>query len=193
MKLKKDNIKQLSNQVFSNGLFISKDTSNKRLHGNNIPLVKSGLINNTEKSKANELLQRVEKGKHLPSRLLDNKNVLKECRRLLIEKGLTLEAILDEYSKILQGPRKEAKTSDIVKILENISKLHGLDINKPDSEIIPDTLRKSIQEGNVTTYIMAITSKTSSYLDKLNKLNKDNKVIKVQDAQVIGPTEEQAE
>lgn len=104
-------------------------------------------------------------GKSQSARSLKSKQLQDELKLLLLKKGLSIGVILDKYKEILESEYKKPLTSDIVKVLENISKLHGLSSEEPKSDLLLMLASKS--ESEITQYLEDITSKTQKYLLEL--------------------------
>lgn len=55
----------------------------------------------------------------------ERQDVQQEIQRLLIKHGLTIEAVISKYKDLLNN-NESSKSSDIVKVLGNLLKLHNV-------------------------------------------------------------------
>lgn len=115
------------------------------------------------KKKARQLVERGLEGKQVVKTA--SPNVLKEIKLLLNQEGLTKEFIIRAYRGILEQEYEKPKASDVLKILERLEKLHG--IQEKEDHKIPRGLEDAITRGQVTTFIIGITKKTQDYLKRL--------------------------
>lgn len=103
-----------------------------------------------------------------------SQDIKNEVKRILLEKGYSIEKIIDIYDQILvKGSIAEGrvgfKGGDVLKVLDKFEKFHGLEEEKKDDQ---ETIKirgmlqsKSTEE--VTTFLFDITAKTKEYLEKI--------------------------
>lgn len=103
-----------------------------------------------------------------------SQDIKNEVKRILLEKGYSIEKIIDIYDQILvKGSIAEGRVGfrggDVLKVLDKFEKFHGLEEEKKDDQ---ETIKirgmlqsKSTEE--VTTFLFDITAKTKEYLEKI--------------------------
>lgn len=104
--------------------------------------------------------------------------VRQEVEMLLVKHGLTIDKILSSYKSIISSPDIKYKGSDVVKVLERLEKLHGLDTNSFDEatqKIVGELQSQSVDEIKIK--FTEITMKTQDYLKRLEQ---------VEEAETIG-------
>ena len=93
---------------------------------------------------------------------------VKEVKRLLVEKGLTIDMILDRYKDIAETNPKSVLASDVLKVLERLERLHGLQ-DKSDDQLQIRALIQNKSASEITTTLIEITGKTQEYIKKLTE------------------------
>lgn len=104
--------------------------------------------------------------------------VRQEVEMLLVKHGLTIDKILSSYKSIISSPDIKYKGSDVVKVLERLERLHGLDTNSFDEatqKIVGELQSQSVDEIKIK--FTEITMKTQDYLKRLEQ---------VEEAETIG-------
>lgn len=130
-----------------------------------IPLHVTHLSNNNQK----EQLEKVENALQGLADVHDLKSdQVKELRRLMTAKGITIEVLLDKYKAILDKKEIAFKGSDVLKALERLEKLLGL-TDKSDEQLQIKALTQTKTANEITTTLIEITGKTQDYLDRLQK------------------------
>ena len=159
---------------------------NKRSIQKNIKIIKS--FSPRANKKARDIVDRGLQGKRVPAS--SSLQVLQEIKLLLIDKGLTVEYIIEKYKEILDQGFSKPKAGEILKALERLEKLHGIEEKR--AEKIPGVLADAIERGQVTTFIIGITKKTQEYLRRLE--GREAMPSKVEEGQVVeGDDKRQAE
>lgn len=100
----------------------------------------------------------------------DREDIKKEIQRILIEKGIGLERIAELYDYILsQTKAVKYRGTDVLRAIENITRLHGLE-DKPQQSEEDETIRAMVQSKTneeIVTTLIEITHKTQEYLTKI--------------------------
>lgn len=106
-------------------------------------------------------------------------NAIKEEVKLkLLDKGLTIDKIIDKYKEVVELSNVKYKGSDVLNVLKRLEELHGLITtsgnigNSGNDNITMMFQNKSIDE--IKTFVMSISGKTEEYIKRLED-NKDNK------------------
>ena len=135
-----------------------------------LQIVKSSLKSNNV-GNVKGVTKRVEVLNVLESGNVDNvRNDLKEeTRRLLAEKGLNVEYILNKYKEISGYELKSVRASDVLKVLERLEHLHGLDDNNANNVDNVSIMLQSKTLEEVKTFILSISGKTQEYLARLER------------------------
>lgn len=94
-------------------------------------------------------------------------NQKEELKRILIDKGLTLDFILSKYKEITGFKLKYVRASDILKALERLEHFHGIEDPKTQIETKVSLILQSKSPEQMKTYLMQITQKTKEYTEKL--------------------------
>ena len=92
-----------------------------------------------------------------------------EARRLAIEKGLTVESVVDKYKDIINTPDVKYKGSDVLKAIERIEKIHGLN-DEESFHKSADKLAVMLQDRDISeiqVMFLQITKTTERYLKVL--------------------------
>ena len=122
-------------------------------------------------NKAISIIKHTLQGKQVPSSLADH--TVRDVRRLLVEHGLTLENVVERYKRILNEPSEVPKASDVLKVLERISSLHGINVNTDhmdrDETDLHGDAQKAMRDGTIQTYIIETTQKTQAIIQKLEE------------------------
>jgi hypothetical protein len=102
-------------------------------------------------------------------------DIKKEVRKLLVKHNLSLEDIIIKYKEIYDGKLENTKVSDIVKVLENLEKLHGLHTKDESIDEITLTLSTKSPE-ELEDYLSSTLLKTKEVLSRLQarRINKSN-------------------
>jgi len=127
-----------------------------------------------DKSKSIKQVEQVLQGQ----RDITRPEVRQEVEMLLVKHGLTIDKILSSYKSIISSPDIKYKGSDVVKVLERLEKLHGLDTNSFDEatqKIVGELQSQSVDEIKIK--FTEITMKTQDYLKRLEQ---------VEEAETIG-------
>lgn len=127
-----------------------------------------------DKSKSIKQVEQVLQGQ----RDIRRPEVRQEVEMLLVKHGLTIDKILSSYKSIISSPDIKYKGSDVVKVLERLEKLHGLDTNSFDEatqKIVGELQSQSVDEIKIK--FTEITMKTQDYLKRLEQ---------VEEAETIG-------
>ena len=102
----------------------------------------------------------------------NREDIRKEVKRLLIESQLSIKEVLGVYKGILKKAGKvKYRGSDVVKVLENVTKLHNIEENG-DEENKFRALLQSKTEDEVRTLLIETTNKTMEYLSRLEEVKK---------------------
>lgn len=97
---------------------------------------------------------------------LESKSVQKEVKRLLKKNNLTLDDILKKYREIYEGKLAGTKVSDIVKVLENLTKLHNIGTQEQATDELTIILgSKTTQE--LAEYTEGTLKKTQEILARI--------------------------
>ena len=75
-----------------------------------------------------------------------SQSMQKELKRILTKHALTLDDIIKKYKEIYGGTIAGTKVSDIVKVLENLTKLHNIGNETITDELTITLASKSTQE-----------------------------------------------
>jgi len=127
-----------------------------------------------DKSKSIKQVEQVLQGQ----RDITRPEVRQEVEMLLVKHGLTIDKILSSYKSIISSPDIKYKGSDVVKVLERLERLHGLDTNSFDEatqKIVGELQSQSVDEIKIK--FTEITMKTQDYLKRLEQ---------VEEAETIG-------
>jgi hypothetical protein len=102
-------------------------------------------------------------------------DIKKEVRKLLNKHDLSLEDIIIKYKEIYDRRLEGTKVSDIVKVLENLEKLHGLHTKDETIDEITLTLSTKSPE-ELEDYLSSTLLKTKEVLSRLQarRINKSN-------------------
>jgi hypothetical protein len=102
-------------------------------------------------------------------------DIKKEVRKLLNKHDLSLEDIIIKYKEIYDRRLEGTKVSDIVKVLENLEKLHGLHTKDESIDEITLTLSTKSPE-ELEDYLSSTLLKTKEVLSRLQarRINKSN-------------------
>lgn len=100
--------------------------------------------------------------------IISSQGTKNDVKQILIRKGLDVNYIVDKYKDIMEQPAERPKTSDQIKVLENLSKLHNLQV---ESENINPIIQEKIQNNQINNYIVEINEKTAKYIKKLQEKN----------------------
>lgn len=100
-------------------------------------------------------------------------DIRKEVRKLLSKHNLTLEDVIIKYKEIYDRKLEGTKVSDIVKVLENLEKLHGLHTKDETIDEITLTLSSKTPE-ELEAYLNSTLLKTKEVLSRLQarRINK---------------------
>ena len=103
-------------------------------------------------------------------------SIKEEVRLKLIDKGLTIDSILDKYKEVVDKPDVKFKGSDVLTVLERLENLHGLNTKSSKEEGSHDNISLMLQSktiDEIKTFVMTISGKAEEYLKRLE--TKDNK------------------
>ena len=106
--------------------------------------------------------------KQVTTSKLVRQDIQEEIKLLLAKHDLTMNDIISRYKEILSEPHKQPLASDIVKVLENLQKLHNIEAPGDKTSVTVILAGKSNTE--IREYLTDITSKTQNYLDKLKAI-----------------------
>jgi len=102
----------------------------------------------------------------------DREDIKKELKRIMIEEGLSIRELIKEYKSIIRvSGSVKYRGSDVVKVIENLTKLHGIE-DKNDGEDKFRALLQSKSEDEIKTILIETTNKTMEYLTRLDTLQK---------------------
>ena len=93
-------------------------------------------------------------------------HVLRDIRRLLIENDLGLEYVIKKYKEVLDSGYERPKAGDVLKVLNRLEKLHGVEDQSNKNQQLPEAIGTALASGDLEAYIVKITKKTSEYLDR---------------------------
>lgn len=133
-------------------------------------IVKSTLNNTVNaQERTKNVLARASAGKDISSTPLD---VSKHLRTLLIDKGLTLEYILERYKDVVDMKLKGTRVADVVKVLESLTRLHLVDSSNL-SEVQRALESKDVLE--IAEYTRITLKETESVLERIQtrKINQE--------------------
>ena len=158
---------------------VSKETSKLVNEDTSKPVLqltsKSMLASNT--SQQVKLVSKIIEGKKTTGEI--NRSVLEQAKMLLIQKGFTIDKILDDYIHVLaQKEQMKFKGSDYLTVLERLSEIHGL--KTKNEEKTEDSFVKSIQNApinDIKVMFVQITTSAKQYMEELEK---------IEDAEIIG-------
>lgn len=104
------------------------------------------------------------------------KDILKHVRMLLIENKLSLEDVIKKYKEIAYGEVKGTRVSDIIKVLENVQRIHLTELNSLESQL--DHLNAKDPE-ELAEYTQVTLRKTEIILQKIKakRINEANGVL----------------
>jgi hypothetical protein len=105
-------------------------------------------------------------------------DVLEHAKMLLVEKGLDVPDLLDKYKKIVETPDVKYRGGDVVKVLELLGRIHGLEQKTAETqadEFVQALQKASIKDIQIT--LVQITETSKRYLEGLEN---------VQEADIIG-------
>ena len=97
--------------------------------------------------------------------ILESNSVQKELKRVLKANGLTLNDIVKKYKEIYAGQIAGTKVSDIVKVLENLTKLHNIGTEQTTDELTITLGTKTTQE--LAEYTQSTLKKTEEILARI--------------------------
>jgi len=118
-------------------------------------------LSSRDNRRAINVLERVDKNKDISSA---PKDVIKHVRMLLIQNGLGLEDIIKIYRDIANMKLKGTRVSDVVKVLENVQKIHLSELDNLDNNLRAlDS--KNAQE--IAEYTRVTLDKTQIILERL--------------------------
>lgn len=92
------------------------------------------------------------------------KDVIKHVRMLLIQNDLSLEDIIKKYREIVDMKLKGTRVSDVVKVLENVQKIHLSELSTLDA------LQSALDNKNeeeIAEYTQVTLKKTEIILQRL--------------------------
>ena len=92
---------------------------------------------------------------------------LKEVKRLLIKEGLTIEYVIKHYKELSGAIPTKVRASDVLKALERIERLWGLDSGDEQPQIRAITQTRTPNE--ITTTLIEVTGRTQDYIRKLTE------------------------
>lgn len=129
--------------------------------GEPVGINKTKLQNQQANAKKN-LISKVERG-------INNLTVnqAEELKRVLVEEGLDLRVLIRRLKDIALNKEAEIKGSDVVKVLERLLQLHGVEESQAPVESKVSLLFQSKSLDDVKSFLMEITQKTTNYLDKM--------------------------
>ncbi len=94
-------------------------------------------------------------------------NQADEIKRLLVEKGLSLDEMFDKYKEVLEATGIEYKGSDVLKALDSLLKLHQIGTDQDDIQVKVGAVIQSKSPDEIRTYLLQITQKVTHYIDKM--------------------------
>lgn len=139
-------------------------------------IIKKSMLHNKSHDKlalqVEHALQDEHAASRLSKRMQEDQDISKQVKLILAEQGLHVDVLLAKYKDILNMPHKQPLASDVIKVLDRLMLLQGINMQHVD-HAEQDSMTIAMQsktKHEVKQYIMTVTSKTQDILSKLDKL-----------------------
>ena len=114
-------------------------------------------------------VQKVIEGKTKPVQV--GQNVLEEAKMLLLQKGFTIDSILNKYIEIVKKKDVTFRGSDVVSVLDRLSAIQGLEIKTADQS--NDNVSRRLQNApinDIKVFMIQISKDTERYIKALENV-----------------------
>lgn len=94
-----------------------------------------------------------------------------EIKLLLVKHDLTLDNILLKYKELLDSKHEMPKASDIVKVLENLTRLNNIETEQAQQVKNLIVMFQDKSNTEIVQYLGELTSKTQEYISEISEQN----------------------
>ena len=109
-------------------------------------------------------------GKLIQGKLLHaSGSIQEEVKRVLKEKGVSLDYLIDKYKKLSDSTPDKITGSDILKSLDTMMRLLGVKTEDDQTVLKVGAILQEKTPTELRTFIMELTTKTQSYLNKVRE------------------------
>lgn len=135
--------------------------------------IQATALENNQRAMHGKIIKAISTPQNVESKdVLDKQSVQKEVKRLLRKHNLTLDDIMLKYREIYDGKIAGTKVSDVVKVLENLTKLHNIGTQETTDELTITLGMKDTQQ--LAEYTQDTLQKTQEVIARLQarRINK---------------------